>query len=420
MQSFYDYKKFAILYVDDEERSLKGFIRAFAEDFRILTAANAQDGFKLLEENKDGIGVLMTDQRMPGEKGVQLLERARQLRPRMIRILVTAYSDVQAAIDAVNTGAIYKYISKPWNVGELAATLRHGLEFFIVQRERDHLLKEKMSVLHNIMITDRVVAWGILAAGLGQYLRHPQAAVRALLDLAPAKMPQENLSWEELRNPNYWREVYAHVQTQLKHVTTMLADLGVPTEKPAPRFHDSVALGAAVAQALDELESRRAEKQIRVLNEIPANLPALAADRRQFDRLCRLLLKTEINSLPSGSQITLRAGVTATGQTPGPGLQWEIQDTGSGLAGQSLRSLFDPFFIQGENFQEYATELLACYFIVYHHGGSFVMTNEEGQGTTIRLTFPNLPPETASPTEADILSEVLLNETLWERLLAQG
>ena len=78
MQSPYDYRKFAILYVDDEEKSLKNFARAFSEEFRIFTAPSAQEGLKVLEEHKDDIGLLMTDQRMPGEKGVWLLERARQ------------------------------------------------------------------------------------------------------------------------------------------------------------------------------------------------------------------------------------------------------------------------------------------------------------------------------------------------------
>src|SRR5712691_10295864 len=105
MQNLYDYKKFAILYVDDEEKSLKYFTRAFEDQFRIFTAVNATEGFKLLEEHKDDIGLLMTDQRMPGEKGVWLLERARQLKPQIIRILATAFADMDAAIAAVNTGA---------------------------------------------------------------------------------------------------------------------------------------------------------------------------------------------------------------------------------------------------------------------------------------------------------------------------
>ena len=158
MQSFYDYKKFAILYVDDEEQSLKYFTLAFRENFRIFTAKNAGEGFKIFQEHKDEIGILITDQRMPGEKGVQLLERVRQISPRAIRMLATAYSDLDAAIQAVNTGAIYKYITKPWEPQELETTLKRGLEFFIVQRERDQLLREKLSVLHNLMIADRVVS----------------------------------------------------------------------------------------------------------------------------------------------------------------------------------------------------------------------------------------------------------------------
>ena len=96
MQPLYDYKRFAILYVDDEEKSLKYFRKAFESQFVILTAPTAREGLQLLEENKDRIGLLMTDQRMAGEKGVWLLEKARLLRPRIIRILVTAYADMEA------------------------------------------------------------------------------------------------------------------------------------------------------------------------------------------------------------------------------------------------------------------------------------------------------------------------------------
>src|SRR5438477_11298914 len=105
MQNLYDYKKFAVLYVDDEEKSLKYFTKAFSDQFTVLTAATARGGLAILEEKQDAIGILMTDQRMAGEKGVWLLEKAHQLRPRIIRILVTAYSDVEAAIAAVNQGS---------------------------------------------------------------------------------------------------------------------------------------------------------------------------------------------------------------------------------------------------------------------------------------------------------------------------
>src|SRR5512143_935507 len=242
MQNLYDYKRYAVLYVDDEEKSLKYFTRAFEDQFRILTASNAQDGLKLLEAHKDEVGLLMTDQRMPGEKGVWLLEKARQLRSGIIRILATAYADMDAAIAAVNTGAIYKYVTKPWDPPQLETTLKRGLEFFMVQRERDQLLREKMSVLHNMMIADRIVSLGLLAAGLSHHIRNSLVAVKTFLDLAPAKMAEEKLNLDGLRNPDFWKEYYHNVQGQIEKINNLLKDLWLASEKPIFVFKDHVHL----------------------------------------------------------------------------------------------------------------------------------------------------------------------------------
>src|SRR5436853_5218916 len=242
MQNLYDYKKFAILYVDDEEKSLKYFTRAFEDQFQILTASNATDGLGLLEEHKDEIGLLMTDQRMPGEKDVWLLEKSRQIQPRIIRILATAFADMEAAIAAVNTGSIYKYVTKPWDPPQLENTLKRALEFFLVQHERDQLLREKMSVLHNMMIADRIVSLGLLAAGLSHHIRNSLVAVKTFLDLAPSKMQEEKMDLEGLRNPDFWKEYYQNVQGQIGKINNLLKDLWTASEKPAFEFYYKVQL----------------------------------------------------------------------------------------------------------------------------------------------------------------------------------
>src|SRR5437764_10111096 len=254
MENLYDYKKFKILYVDDEEKSLKYFTRAFSDQFDILTATNAQDGFKLLEAHQSEIGLLMTDQRMPGEKGVWLLEKARQIEPRIIRILATAYADMDAAIAAVNTGAIYKYVTKPWDPPQLENTLKRGVEFFIVQRERDQLLMEKMSVLHNMMIADRIVSLGLLAAGLSHHIRNSLVAVKTFLDLAPSKMAEEKMDLNGLRNPDFWKEYYQNVQGQIGKINNMLKDLWVASEKPAFEFNHKVHLHQLATETVTQLQ----------------------------------------------------------------------------------------------------------------------------------------------------------------------
>ncbi len=414
MQSIYDYKKFAILYVDDEEKSLKYFTRAFGDQFRIFTAPSAEEGFKIFEQHKDEIGVLMTDQRMPGEKGVQLLERVRQIRPRAIRILATAYSDIEAAISAVNTGAIYKYIHKPWDVPQLEVTLKRALEFFMVQMERDQLLHEKLSVLQNMIITDRVVSLGVLAAGLSHHIRNSLVAVRTFLDLAPAKLREENVSLDSLRNPNYWQEFYQHVQAQVQRIMKMLTEVGAVSELQNPAFRDQVQLDQVVLAAIAHLKNELDARNIRVENSIPASLPELTVDGRKFQRIFELLLKDELISLAPGSIITVTAETTAAG-----GIRFELRDNGVGMPQNDLRSVFNPFFLRADNPQEFGLNLMTCYFLVYHHGGTIAVNNVEGSGTAFELTFPLTPAEhVADGEDKNFISKVLANDELWEKFLS--
>ncbi len=420
MDTLYDYKRFAILYVDDEEKSLKYFDRAFSGRFRILTAASAAAGFELLEKHKDDIGLLMTDQRMPGEKGTQLLEKARQLNPRIIRILATAYSDLDAAIQAVNTGAIYKYVTKPWDVPQLEATLRRALEFFVVQRERDSLMREKVSVLHNLMITDRVISLGLVAAGLGHYVQNSLVAVRTFLDLAPAKLEEESIHMDDLRNPTFWTDFYDHVRAQIKRITDMLQVLGQATEHTG-QFTDQVRLGDALGEVLAKLQPRLDAKQLTVENGVPADLPPLTVDGAIFRRLFDFLLEDELTNLPAGSRISVRARSLVPPGAAESVVQIELEDNGPGLPEKALRSVFDPFFIRNGNPQEFGINLMACYFIVYHHGGRIEVQNREGQGLTLTMTFPTRPqPVTGHTNEQEFLAKVLLNDRLWEKLLATG
>jgi two-component system probable response regulator PhcQ len=419
MEHLYDYKKYAVLYVDDEEKSLKYFERAFSDQFRIFTAANAVDGLKLLEANKDDIGLLMTDQRMPGEKGIWLLEKARQLRPRMIRILATAYADMEAAIAAVNTGAIYKYVTKPWDPPQLETTLKRGLEFFMVQHERDQLLREKMSVLHNMMIADRIVSLGLLAAGLSHHIRNSLVAVKTFLDLAPAKMQEEKMDVNGMRNPDFWKEYYQNVQNQIGRINNMLKDLWTASEKPAFEFGDRVHLRQVIADVVGQLKDGFAAKNLQVENAVPDSLPALNVDKPKFYRLFELLLKDEIASLPPGRRVTISAAPLNNAPAGKDFVQIQVSDDGPGLPKEALRLVFDPFVVRSDSPMEYGIHLMACYFIVHHHGGRIDARSQDGQGTTFTLrlpTNPNLVPP--AQDEQEFLQKVLLSDSLWEKLIS--
>ena len=415
MENLYDYRKFAILYVDDEEKSLTNFTRAFGEQFRIMTATTAQGGLKLLEEHADEIGLLMTDQRMPGEKGVWLLERARKLRPNMIRVLVTAYADMDAAIAAVNSGAIYKYVTKPWDPPQLEQTIKRGLEFFMVRRERDQLLREKMSVIRNMMIADRIVSLGLLAAGLSHHIRNSLVAVKTFLDLAPLKMAEEKTTAQGLRNPDFWKEYHQNVQSQIEKINGLLKDLWTASGTPSFDFNDQVFIHETISAALKSFADQFTARRIQIDNQVPDSLPALHADRTKFFRLFELLLKDELASLPAGSRVALTAELQQNDGAK-PQIQVCISDNGPGLPQEALRVVFDPFVVRSDTPSEYGIHLMACFFIVYHHGGTIDARSQPGRGTTFTINLPLNPERVELPSEEDFLQKVLLNEELWEKL----
>jgi two-component system probable response regulator PhcQ len=422
MESAYDYRNVTILYVDDEDMALKYFTRAFEGTFPILTALNAVEGYRLLEQHRQQIGLIITDQRMPGEKGVQFLERVRQLHPKAIRILTTAYSDLNVAIEAVNSGAIYKYVTKPWDIPQLQVTLKRAVEFFLVQRERDFLLKEKLSVLQGMMITDRVLSLGILAARLGHYVRNSLVAVRTFMDLAPEKLVDEKISPEQIRDPIFWKEFYGQAQVQIRRITELLTDLVSATASNAGAAAEEVDLKQTVKKSLQRFTDMPVQNGIVFVDQIPDGLPKLSVERQKFEHLFELFLKGEIISLPAGSHVFLsaRSRFEEDRLENVKEVDIQIRDDGPGLPTDAFRAVFDPSFLRSNNFQEFAINLMACYFIVYHHGGKIDVQSEEGHGVTFTLTFP-VQPKIISPAEEEetFITKVLMNERLWERLLSR-
>jgi two-component system probable response regulator PhcQ len=319
---------------------------------------------------------------MPGESGVWLLENARQFRPRILRILVTAYSDFDTAIAAVNSGAIYKYISKPWDPPQFELTLRHGMEFFLVQAERDQLLLDKMSVLRNMMIADRMVSLGLLAAGLSHHIRNSLVAVKTFLDLAPKKMDEERTGTSSLRNPEFWKDYHQNVQSQIEKINSLLKDLWTASENPSAPFADEVSLRQIVDEALGTLGAQFAARRVEVENRIPDSLPALKVDKSKFRRLFELLLKEELSTLPIGGRVSFSAQLENGGAKPEIVVQ--ITDNGPGLSQDALRVVFDPFVVRDSVPSEYGVYLMACFFIVHHHGGKIDLHPPAAAGTRTR------------------------------------
>lgn len=414
----HDYKRYCILYVDDEEMSLKYFQKSFGNDFRILTASSAAEGMRLIQERGDEIGVLLTDQRMPGEKGLQLIERARQLRPRMVRMMITAYADFGVTVDAVNQGNIFRYISKPIQIEDMRNTLKRAIEYFLLQRERDELLLEKLSVVQNMIVTDRIISLGVLAAGLSQHLRNPLDAVRTFLHQTPAKLRYEELDMNRLRDPSFWRDFHAQVLQHAHHVSELVSHLDGIAHAGA-QSEAAVDPAAVIQKVLESFKARLAERRIAVEAAIPAGLPALHVEAGKFARLFELLIEDELVNLPEGSTIRFQAAPLNVSGSP-VRIQFTLSDDGPGMPPDSLRSVFDPFASRDAAGQQFGLNLLGVFFLTHHYGGSVKATDNHGKGVTYTLEIPVISPpaSTTAVGSEEFITKVLVNDALWEKLLA--
>jgi CheY-like chemotaxis protein len=201
----YDYQRYAILFVDDEANTRKYFRRLFGEKFRILEAGDGVEALDVFRQHADEIGIIVTDQRMPNETGVGFLSKIASDYPDIIKILSTAYSDIDAAIGSVNQGGIFRYMTKPWDIPQLEVTLRRAMEFFTVKRERDALLGAKMQAMGNVLLASRLASFALVPVCAKMEAKRAAEAVASFLKAGVAGQGTAGAGDADLRSPDWAR-----------------------------------------------------------------------------------------------------------------------------------------------------------------------------------------------------------------------
>lgn len=125
----------SVLIVDDEKDNLEALRRLLRQEFQITTTDSGLEALKLIRTQE--FAVIVSDQRMPEITGVDLLEKAKQIRPSMTRILLTGYTEIESVIGAINRGSIYRYVAKPWDPDDLKITVRQAVESYRLKKDLD-------------------------------------------------------------------------------------------------------------------------------------------------------------------------------------------------------------------------------------------------------------------------------------------
>src|SRR2546423_7235256 len=128
---------YKIMIVDDEPANLRTLLRLFREDYQVLIAETGAEALTLLQQHD--VALLISDQRMPNMTGIELMKKTVDVRPQMVKILLTGYTDVSALIESINSGLVYRYLTKPWNNDDLKLTVVRALENYEMTKS-NHLV----------------------------------------------------------------------------------------------------------------------------------------------------------------------------------------------------------------------------------------------------------------------------------------
>ena len=144
-----------ILAVDDEPANLRMVERLLRKDHRVLTAGSGEEALEMLKSEQ--ISLIVTDQRMPGMTGTDLLRESMKTSPDTVRIILTGYTDTDALIDAINSSRVYKFVSKPWDPMQLKQTIEEALRDYEKQLEQKRLVDDLVAFVQShpsLFITD--------------------------------------------------------------------------------------------------------------------------------------------------------------------------------------------------------------------------------------------------------------------------
>lgn len=372
-----------ILFVDDEEKSRKYFARLFGNTFQVFTAGSVDEAERLLDVHMDAVGILVTDQRMPGAHGVDLLDMLRQRRPDVVRILTTAYADLDSAMDAVNRGEIFRLVTKPWDIASLREDLEAACLIHQRRRQEQLLLEERRRTMlllaANIAHELRTPLLSIrsASAGLAQYLPRLldgyDYAIKHGADLPPLRSNQ--ISGMSYAVESITREV-DRSNTVIDVLLANAREDGLQNVEARP-----FSMQACIIEALERYPFEPHQRE-RVAYLGDADFTAFGS-QPLFVYVLFNLIKNALQAIASKGQgeITIRA------ETGEPFNRIRFRDTGGGIDPDKVALIFEDFFTtRGE--LGMGIGLPFCRRVLHRFGGNIFCESQFGEFAEFVLTLP--------------------------------
>lgn len=356
-----------VLYVDDDTSNLVVFESGLKGELPVLTARSGAEALEIMRHHE--VAVLLTDQRMPGMSGVELIEAVKTEYPDTIRMLVTAYSDLEAAIGAINRGQVHLYLRKPWEPVELKLTLTQARERYIAGRR-------VMELERRLTTTERMYALGVIAAGVAHEIRTPLTALLMNLELVQMLLDGElgPATISQMRNS------VGDAVLAVRAITDITNSIELSTRS---RTDTEVDLREVV-----ELACRSVKGEVRRRGKLDIELAPVPRVWGSRTRLGQVALNLLVNALevlnPSAAEKNF---VKVRLYPEGDQVVLSVTDNGPGIDERVLKRIFDPLFTTKSEGGT-GLGLAISRQILQELGGTIEVSTKVGAGTTFFVRLP--------------------------------
>ena len=350
-----------ILCVDDERINLESLRRTLWDDYYVLTALSGPEGIEILKKND--ISLIISDQRMPQMTGVEFLENCIELCPDTVRIILTGFTEVEDMIGAINTGRVYRYITKPWDPNDLKITVKRALEAMDLTLENRRLFED-------VIRLEKLATVGQVASGIGHEVRN-QLSVLMGIQLIQSKYPDDELV----------EQVADHVLHARDRIINILDEIKALGKQSSETLNkENVSVQELFKQAVDIVTLAPDTKEVDF--DIQAkDCPPIFCDK---NRIFQVLINLMLNAVQAmGGEGT----VVLVGELRNSEIQMHVKDSGCGISPENHEKIWQPFFTtKGEKGTGLGLQISKR--IVQAHGGDLLCESEVGKGTTFTIALP--------------------------------
>jgi signal transduction histidine kinase len=377
-----------LVIVDDEADVLRSMQNLLRMEYQVATFQHGADAIEFLAKTPR-VHVILSDQRMPGMNGVEVLQKAMVIRPETTRLLFTAYADIRAVVDAINEGNVFRYLAKPCDPELLTIVVRQAVEHHDLIIEKNTLLAELQDSNTRLLEANRVKGAFIEVAS--HELNTPLTVVLGMIDLwkisQGAKASPQERQWVDRIGAAAAR-LARTVERMLKLVRTRDFSQSLDTE--------DVELRPAIERVIEDLAPYLELRGQSVNVDVAPGASAIEADPTKIADVLINLLANAIKFTPDGGTIRIQ---TRTEPRAPEEIRVEISDQGLGVAPGDQQHLFEPFFTGFDTLRHSSGEyqygkrgiglgLCLVKSFVQLHGGRVEVSSTPGVGSTFAFILP--------------------------------